>query len=72
MRTRAGFVEVIEAVDEYSTFVTNINDTILVQYQLGIGVKDIKYTVTEARGAIYYSALLVFDDQRMPEPDPEP
>jgi len=71
-RSRAGFVSVIEAVDEYATFVTNINDAINDAHILGIGVRDIKYTVTEARAGIYYSAMLIFDDQRMPDPEPEP
>ena len=70
MRTRAGHVEVIEAVDDYATFVVNINAAILAQHDLGVGVKDVKYTVTEARAGIYYSAMLIFDDQRMPDPEP--
>ena len=72
MRTRAGFVEVVEAVDDYATFVTNINTAIREAHDLGVGVRDIKYTVTEARAGIYYSALLIFDDQRVPEEEPVP
>ena len=71
-RSRAGFVEVIEAVDEYATFVTNINTSIREAHDEGIGVRDIKYTVTEARAGIYYSALIIFDDQRVPEEEPVP
>lgn len=72
MRSRAGYVEVIEAVDEYATFVIKINAAIRTAHDLGVGVRDIKYTVTEARAGIYYSAMLIFDDQRIPDPEPEP
>lgn len=71
-RSRAGYVSVVEAVDEYATFVTNINTEIREAHDLGVGVRDIKYTVTEARAGIYYSALIIFDDQRVPDPEPEP
>jgi ribosomal protein S6 len=69
-RSRAGYVDVVEAVDEYATFVTNINTKIREAHDLGVGVRDIKYTVTEARAGLYYSALLIFDDQRVPEEEP--
>ena len=72
MRSRAGYVAVVEAVDEYATFVTNINTAIREAHDEGVGVRDIKYTVTEARAGIYYSAMLIFDDQRVPEEEPVP
>ena len=72
MRSRAGYVAVVEAVDEFATFVTNINTEIREAHDLGVGVRDIKYTVTEARAGIYYSALIIFDDQRVPDPEPVP
>ena len=71
-RSRAGYVSIVEAVDEYATFVTNINTAIREAHDAGIGVKDIKYQVVEARAGIYYSAMLVFDDQTIPEPEPIP
>ena len=71
-RSRAGYVSVVEAVDDYATFVTNINTAIREAHDAGIGVKDIKYQVVEARAGIYYSALLIFEDQRIPEEEPVP
>ncbi len=71
-KSRAGYVSVIEAIDGYVIFVENINTAIREANDLGIGVRDIKYTVTEARAGLYYSALIIFDDQRIPEPEPEP
>ena len=70
--SRAGHVQVIEAVDEFATFVTAINTAIREAHDIGVGVYDIKYTVTEARAGIYYSALLIFEDQRLPEEEPVP
>lgn len=69
---RVGYVKVVEATDSYETFVTNVNAAIQEAFDMGVGVYDIKYIIVELRAAVTYSALLMFDDQRGPDPEPDP
>ena len=67
---RVGYVQVVEATDSYEDFVIAINAAIQTQFDLGVGVYDIKYTLVELRADVTYSALIMFDDQRGPDPEP--
>lgn len=65
MKSLTGYVQVVEAVDDYTVFVNDVNSVISAAFDQGIGVRDIKYTVTEARAGIFYSAMILFDNQKI-------
>ena len=69
-RKRVGYVKVVEATDEYDTFVTNINAATQEAFDLGIGILDIKYQTVVVSNKLRYSAMLIFDDQRKLDPEP--
>jgi hypothetical protein len=67
---RVGYVKVVEATDVYDQFVIDVNAAIQEAFDLGIGVADIKYVLTEVRADPTYSALIIFDDRRKLDPEP--
>ncbi len=69
---RVGYVKVVEANSVYTQFVLDVNAAIQEAFDLGIGVADVKYVLTEVRGQATYSALVIFDDRRKLDPEPTP